>query len=201
MTDNLISRLEEIPQSGDDLVQMAKCLGAQRVKYILYDDLKKYNNLKELFGGSLSIYILLQIKNLETGDVESVGHWVCFIHHEDRGVYYYYDPYGLSIEQELAITHEEGLIRKFTSQARVEVNSFQHQEFSDEVNVCGRWCVLRSIFYHLNNLLFDELVVRSIKHILKPDELVALVTGLISTSDAPLVKFYNKQEDEKKLTT
>lgn len=192
MTDNLLSGLEELPQSGDDLINMAKCLGLRKVKFILYEDLKKHKSIGELFGGSQAIYILLQIKNPETGEAEAVGHWVAFIHHIERNIYYYYDPYGLSIEEEIALTHDDGLIKKFTSQAKVEVNKIQHQKFADDISTCGRHCVLRSIFWHLDNQQYDKLIFKSIKHKLEPDEIVALITGLISDSDEPLKKFYNK---------
>ena len=110
MTDKLINKIEELPLSGDDLLSIAHCLNVKRVQHMLYDDLVKFNTVEELFGYSIdAIYILLQIKNQETG-LSSVGHWVCFINHRDRNEYYWFDPYGLQIAQELSLTHEPATI-------------------------------------------------------------------------------------------
>lgn len=202
MSDDLIHRIEEIPLSGDDLLEIAACLGTVRSKYMLYGELVNFRSLAELFGDDPSsnagvktpvdsIYILLQIKNQE--GVGSVGHWVCFIFNRDKHEYYWFDPYGLQITEELSITHEPDTILRLTSGVTVDQNDVRHQAFSHEVNTCGRHAVLRSVFFHLNNTEYDKKVMRPIRLMTKSgDTIVALMTGLASKSDAVLIKHFNK---------
>ena len=66
MTDKLVAKIESIALSGNDLLDIAKCLNVSRVKHMLYDDLAKFQDVDELFGNDIdAIYILLQIKNQE----------------------------------------------------------------------------------------------------------------------------------------
>ena len=195
MTNKLVNKLEEIPLSGDDLLKIAECLGTKRIKHMLYDDLQKFKNVDQLFGNDIdSIYILLQIKNQE--GVGSIGHWVCFIFHRDKNEYYWFDPYGLRISEELSITHEPAFIVDLTKGIVVEENIIQHQKFSGDIATCGRHCVLRSVFYHLNNDEYNKLVISPMvpKPIREADMLVALMTGLASESDKALIQFFNKLE-------
>ena len=199
MFDKLVNKIEEIPLSGDDLIAIAKCLGSVRSKFMLYDDLPKFKDVNELFGKDIdSIYLLLQIKNQETG-LSSVGHWVCFIFHREKNEYYWFDPYGLRITEDLSLTHEPDHIIKLVRGIKVEENTKQYQKFSSDINTCGRHCVVRSVFYHLNNKEYDKLLISPMVPlpIKEADSLVALLTGLASKSDEVLITFFNKKEKNK----
>lgn len=190
--DNLVEKIEELPLSGDDLLVMAREFDIQDAKWMLYDDLRNYGDIRELFKDAHVIYILMQIH----GDAgNSVGHWITLIFHEDRDIYYYFDPYGLSIAEDLKITHEESYIISLMSQIDYQENVIQHQKFRDETATCGRWCVFRSIFKHLDNNEFDHLVVKpALRYVKDGDVLVSLVTGLINQTDRVLISFFNKKE-------
>jgi len=198
MTDKLVNNIEEIPLSGDDLLAIAKCLNVTRVKWMLYDDLEKFKSVDELFGNEYdSVYILLQVKDPDTGTA-SVGHWVCFMYHRDFEEYYYFDPYGLTITEDLSLTHEPDFILQITKGVNVQENNIRHQVMRSDINTCGRHCVVRSVFFHLNNDLYNKLVIQPIVPIpiKTADVLVALFTGLASESDAHLIQFYNKKEKQ-----
>lgn len=195
MTDKLISNIEEIPLSGDDLLAIARCLNTKRVKWILYDDLVKFQSLNELFGSEYdSVYILLQIKS-DSG-VSNVGHWVCLIFHREVDEYYYFDPYGLSIVEDLALSHESDVLLKLTKGVNITENKRQFQAQRAEINTCGRHCCVRSVFYHLDNEEYYKLVIKPIVPIpiRESDSLVSLFTALAASSDTHLIEFYNKKE-------
>ena len=202
MSDRLTTEIEKIPLSGDDLIDIAKCIGTSRVKWMLYDDLKDIKNVQQLFGENIdAIYILLLIKNQED-NVSSVGHWVTFLFHRERREYYWYDPYGLRIAKELDITQEPDFIIKITKGINIHENIIQHQKFSSEINTCGRHCVLRSVFYHLNNKEYNSQLINPMVPIpiREADSLVALMTGLASKSDRTLINFFNKKSKLDKKT-
>lgn len=196
MTDKLVTRIEEIALTGDDLVSIANCVNTTRVKWMLYDDLVKFRSVEELFGKDFdSIYILLRIKNQE--NVGTVGHWVVFIFNRKDNAYYWYDPYGLKIPEELAITHEPDFIVRLIKGIVLDQNVKRHQTFSSDINTCGRHCVVRSIFNHLNNDEYNEKVIRPMVPVpvRTADALVALMTGLAPESDRPLIAFFNKKNN------
>ncbi len=195
--DSLVEKIEQLPLSGDDLLSIAECLGVKKdtIKWMLYDNLENIKDVDELFGDKLiAIYILLQIKNPEKQT--SVGHWVLFINHKEKGEYYWHDPYGLRITQDLSLTHEPDFIIKLTKGLVVQENIHRHQKFRDDINTCGRHTVVRSVFYHLNPEEYNNLVIKPmVPHPIKEsDDLVALITGLASSSDRPLIEFFNKKE-------
>lgn len=193
--DNLVLKIEDLPLSGDDLIDIANCLGADRVKWMLYDDLDKIENVDQLFGQDFdSVYLLLQIRDPSKNS--TVGHWVCFIYHRERNEYYWHDPYGLKIIQDLSFTHEPDHIIKLTKNLSIEENTHRHQEFRDTISTCGRHCCLRSVFYHLDPEEYHNLVIKPVvpSMIKKADHLVALITGLSSQTDRPLITFFNKKE-------
>ena len=204
MTDKLVSKIEELPLSGDDLIAIAKCLNMKRSKWMLYDDLAKFASADEIFGDEYdAIYILYQIKS-EDPTQSSVGHWVCWINHRDKDEYYWYDSYAIPIAKELEITHEPDTILQLTKNLNMgSENTNRHQIFRDETNTCGRHCCLRSVFYHLNNDEYDKLVIRPMipHHIQTADVLVALMTGLASETDEHLIAFFNKKESNRGKTS
>lgn len=201
MTDLLVDKIEELPLSGDDLINMAKSMGFYNVRWILYKDLEKYDNVDQLFEDKYhAVYVLLLIRSDKIGE-QSIGHWVCFIYHRERDEYFWYDSYAIPITKELSITQEKDTIVRLTKNINLgSENVHQHQLFRDDVNTCGRHCVLRSIFHHLDNEEYHHLVVNPLipSRIKNADVLVALITGLVGKTDEPLKAFFNKKEKTQK---
>ena len=199
MTDKLVSKIEELPLSGDDLVKISNSLGNSKVTWMLYDDLKKYQHPSQIFGNKyIAVFVLMQIRSDDPGK-DSIGHWVCWIYHPDKDEYYWYDSYAIPISEELAITGEDRTILLLTKDIHLgDANIHKHQLFKNDVNTCGRHCALRSVFYHLDNERYHHLVIDPIVPlpVTTADILVSLITGLVSKTDQVLINFFNKKEDE-----
>ena len=184
MPENLIQILEDTPLSGEDLITIATKLGNPNTAFMLYDDLENVSRIEDLFQNSVnSVFLLFQIRH--DNGVQSVGHWVALSMLED-GTTIYYDPYGLSISEDLVITSEPDFILRLLNNKNVDVNDRQHQDIKTETNVCGRHCCLRSVFHLLTNDQYHEIIIAPMiksKQVANPDVMIALITGLLSSSD------------------
>lgn len=182
--DSIVINLEKIPLSGDDLIEISSKMGNSDVSWMLYDDLANINDISELFQGNINtVFLLLQITH--TNEVSSVGHWVNIMIDGNDNISYY-DPYGLSINEDLIVTKEPDLLSRLLKGRRVEESTFRHQSFKHETQVCGRHCCLRSVFNFLNNKEYNDNVIQPLivsKQVKDPDVLVSLITGLLSKSD------------------
>lgn len=197
--DNLVRELEKIPLTGNDLIIQSKKMGNANVGWILYDDLVKFETIDQLLATKNTMFILLQIKN--KGDIDEIGHWIS-VSKDSSGQTQYYDPYGLSIEEDLAATGESGillgLIKNSSNHSNINVNKIQHQELRNEVNVCGRHTVVRSIFHYLNNDQYNSLVIVPLirsKQVHNPDVLVALMTAFLTNTDNVAKQFFLEKKD------
>lgn len=203
MPKDLVILLEDIPLSGDDLLEISEKMGNPDVGWVLYDDLQKINDLDELpkiaraklerEGDTLNtVFVLLQIKH--TDGIQSVGHWVTLSKSGDTIIYY--DPYGLSISQDLIVTGEPDLLSRLLKGKKVDVNSFKHQNIKHETNVCGRHCCLRSIFHFLSNKDYNDDIIRPMidnKEVKDSDVMISLITGLLSKSDEIVKKILTER--------
>ena len=186
--DNLVSRLENIPLTGEDLCEMVRKLGNHGVRVYKYDDLSRIKTPDQLFGNSNTVLLLLQIKSGH----QSIGHWVAVVRN-DAG-YFYYDPYGLSVEQDMKLTGEKNYINIIFSSTKLRINHHRHQLFKDHVNTCGRHCVLRSLFHSLSNSQYNDKVIKPLirNHIISnADAFVSLMTAFLDNSDRALFNFFS----------
>lgn len=198
MSDNLINELEKIPLSFEDLYEIYNKLSnvKDKIRVMLYDDLEKIKTINELFnnGGEWYVGCILLLTLHNSGS--SVGHYIALVNHYDKKKIYYYDSYGLSIEQDLGLAHEHRFIYRLLAGQNVQINPYRHQKFINNVNDCGRMCCLRLLFYHLDNIQYHNLVFKPIKsrYHIDEDAIVSLITGLLSKSDDVLIKFFNKDK-------
>lgn len=103
---------------------------------------------------------------------EKVGHFIALL--KQDGYIEHFDPYGLNIEQELSITHEQGVLKSLLEQAgKVVTNQTQLQQWKDDIQTCGRWCVARVRMRDLNLREFIQFFKQSI---LTGDQKVTLMT-------------------------
>lgn len=195
MPKDIVSLLESIPLSGDDLITIATKMGNPDVSWMLYDDLADVRKIEDLFQNSVNtVFLLLQIRH--TDGVQSVGHWVALSMLED-GTTIYYDPYGLSVNEDLLITSEPDFILKLLKNRNVDVNKFQHQDLKHETNVCGRHTCLRSIFHFLTNNQYNDTIIAPLiktKQVANPDILISLITGFLSKSDDVVLKILQPKQ-------
>ena len=103
-TREIVDEAEKKPLSFDDLRKM---LGpdAADTKLISYDELKAEPSLETLFGEKKAVIILLEI---EAKNAPKVGHWIALLNKPNN--IEHFDPYGFSVDQELAITHESDFL-------------------------------------------------------------------------------------------
>jgi hypothetical protein len=169
----LIQHAETIPLSDDNLREM---LGkdSNRVKVMLYEDLKGYQTLQQLLPNKYdAAIILLQI---EAPGAPKVGHWITVMNHGSH--FEHFDSYGMDPDEELATTHEDSHITNLISNSNTRVITSQAklQARKEAVNTCGRWAIVRSRFPKLEKQEFVQFI-RSVHSI--PDVAVTLLTYLL----------------------
>lgn len=164
----LAEQVEQVSLSADDIRKM---LGqhATSVRVMLYDDLSKYRTLDDLLADHVAAIVLLQIQ----GPGESaVGHWIALVDLGDT--IEHFDSYGLTMDEELAKTHESPYLKAMmTDSKRLVIQTRARlQAQKADVNTCGRWCVARI----LSQMGTDEFArfFKSFKE--HPDALVSLMT-------------------------
>lgn len=189
--EDLITRLEQIPLSGEDLTDMAKRMGNEATRFVLYENLRNVSSVEQLFGDSNTVYVLFDIRS-ETGN-QKVGHWACVL--KNKGLSYY-DPYGLVLSEDLRITGDPPFLQDILAGQKVEMNTFRAQKFRDHVNTCGRHCVVRSVFHFLSNGEYNDLIIKPIvrgKAARDPDAFVSMMTAFLDQSDRALIEFFEKK--------
>lgn len=197
---DVVARLEAIPLSGQDLVDMSNSMGNDMVMAIDFAELAPLVRnksglaaLNTLFSGrTRAVFVLYQILNKNGQSDRSkvaVGHWVCLLKTK-RGVSYY-DPYGLSISQDIHITNEPNFYIRLFQGVRVDQNRTRHQKFRDQVNTCGRHCVSRALFWFLSNNEYHQRVIRPLlrdRVVSDPDAYVSILTAFLDKSDRVLLR-------------
>lgn len=196
--DDLVKDLTKIPLSGDDLIEIAKKLGKQKehMGWITYDSLNQINNISELFQGEInSVFLLIQPPN------QNIGHWVT-LGMNKNGIFYY-DPYGLTIEQDIEITKSSSKLIQLLMGHDVDINKFKHQKFGTdegaEINTCGRHDSLRAFFFMLSNQEYnDKIIMPLIKNgdVKNGDVIANLLTGFLSDSDKVVKTFITRPSGE-----
>lgn len=161
----LLKKVEAQDLSGAQLVRMTK----GKARAMRYDDLRSVTRLEQLFDKTNCVIVLLQIQ----GASSPVGHWIALIKHNDH--IEHFDSYGLSVDQEIALTYEQHYLSDLIDQSRTNVVTSQKklQAVREHVNTCGRWCVLRCLLRNLNMRDFYDFISSSDTH---PDMVAALTT-------------------------
>lgn len=166
----LIKHIEATPLGFDELKRM---LGPDlpTTQLIEYDSLASVQNAADLFqGGTKAVIVLLKI---EGPDAPEVGHWIAMLDHGDT--YEHFDSYGLTMDEELSITHEKPYLSQlFTNGGKPLVETgIQLQKIREHTNTCGRWAVARVRLIDLDPHQFAEIIGAS--HA-TPDVTVSLMT-------------------------
>ncbi len=166
----LIRHIEQTPLGFDELKRM---LGPalQSTLLIKYDRLAEVRRAEDLFrNGVRAVIVLLQI---EGPDAPEVGHWIAMLDHGDT--YEHFDSYGLSMDEELAITHEQPFLSNlFSSGGKPLVETgIQLQKIREHTNTCGRWAVARVRLIDFNPHQFADIIAAS--HA-TPDVTISLMT-------------------------
>lgn len=146
ITQNLpkLQQLEQMPLTIDNLKQMLKSSHFdQDVQIIQYNDIPTNHSLEEFLQNPYWIVLL----HIEKPGAPPVGHFIALFR-GGSGIEHF-DSYGLTMDQELSLTHEAPFLTRMLQPIISQV--FQGratlQSKINHSNTCGRWCVLRLIHY------------------------------------------------------
>ncbi len=190
--DDLVDQLEDIPLNGCDLSNMVSKMGNKNTRYLMYSDLKDIHSVDQLFNGVNSVFILLSVKS-DDGMEHPIGHWVVLC--LTNGKISYFDPYGLSLKKDIALSGEPPYLLDLLRGHRVNENKHRYQKELEDVNTCGRHCTVRALFHFLTNEEYYKRVVAPIvKHrlVYDSDVFACLMTAFLGceNSDDIVLNFF-----------
>lgn len=197
---NLVQRIEAIPLDGNDLVTMAVKMGNPKTRWMVYADLAKFQTIDQVFGllraSGQHMYNTVFILIGVTDNMNHIGHWIT-LSFDARLQFQYYDPYALSINQDLVASGEmTDLFSRLLKGQNVNVNKSKHQAFKAMLNNCGRHTAVRAVFHFMNNDQYNELVVVPLvrqRDVSSPDVLVSLMTAFLAKTDDVVREMFMKQ--------
>lgn len=178
--------LEAIPLSCEHLLKMGGLVyfndKTPRLKCMLYDDIPNHTNIDTFMNNLDSLIILYQIKADNTKEGSRVGHFIC-ICRQSHGKYSHFDSYGLDIDEEMHITHENPeIIKNLLAGVQFDTNKKKLQQFRNETQTCGLWALFRSLFFEMNNAQFLNYIKPLLKMI-SGDDLVTLIFRFLIKKD------------------
>jgi hypothetical protein len=164
--DKIIKNSERFELSGADIMRITD----DKTRIIQYEELETTSNLEQLLNPFGSVIILYTTK-------KNFGHWVALFRKKNnvKKDLEFFDPYGLSIDEELNINNElhlrqhNGRITPHLSALiskgdyNVSSNKTQLQKFLEDVETCGRFVALRVRFRNLTLKKYSELLTTN-KH-------------------------------------
>lgn len=137
------------------------------ITFTTYDELPN-TTLANLLQTGAAI-ILMNIHG--DGAIAPVGHWIALLMTPDG--LEHFDSYGLTLDQELSVTHEEKFLSQMLADVSIVQSTFRYQEFRHEVNTCGRHCVVRCMLRDKTNNAYKKMMLSMPA---KPDPVVTLMT-------------------------
>jgi hypothetical protein len=166
-----IQSLEKEDLSFEDLKRMMGPKWDAETRFLNWDELANYKLMSELMTKPAVIILL----HIEGPHAPSVGHFILLLDFNDH--LEHFDSYGLTMEEELAITHEQHLTRIFKTYRKPVINNTKKlQTFRKDINTCGRWIVTRRMLSHLT---LDKFLKFISNFHLNPDDLVTAMTTLL----------------------
>lgn len=150
-----------------------------KTKILTYPELTKYETLDELLYPYDNVIILYL-----TG--KNYGHWTCLFKLNNNNVEFF-DPYAMKPDEELKLIplhfrkinnqlfpHLSHLL--YNSKYTIHYNDYPLQEYVNDVNTCGRHCIVRLLF---KNMSIDNYIKIMISQKINPDKIVTYLTSHI----------------------
>lgn len=171
---NIINSIKKIPLSNNQIINNLNHTGV----FYTYPELNNYNNIDELFKNTKSILLLYLQSPIW-------GHWCC-LNKLGNNLIEFFDPYGIMIDYEFKFNDKTtnkklGQIKPklselmLKSKYKLSYNEFAFQELNENINTCGRHCLIR-----MNNINLSLIEYKNIfdkyKKILNPDDIVSILT-------------------------
>tara|TARA_R110000868_G_scaffold56100_4_gene173977 strand:+ start:3452 stop:4126 length:675 start_codon:yes stop_codon:yes gene_type:complete len=166
-----VKQAQAIGKGGNAKRIKAYALGEDDVKKIIptlkvvsYPDLLKANSIDEVLdhkGRLLLLYLTID---------RSTGHWVCLLKRRGTKTIEYFDPYGNfrpdgegkwnSAEKQREFGQDTHHLTKLLNASPYKVlsNAFPFQSKKMDNNTCGRHCVTRLYFKHLDLPAYRKMV-------------------------------------------
>jgi hypothetical protein len=180
-----MQRLISTPVSPEELKKLwqnnpkTKHLSAPRV--VFYDEIIKATNLKDIFRGKNGVIVFYP--NFQNDNVLA-GHYVSLIKDSKKKTIYYYDSYGLVVDQakffakdrnNLYREENNSLIKLLLKLVRkgwkVDYSDYPHQSKDSNTATCGRHSLLRNLYSNLSNDEYNQLITYgSKKRGVNPDQ-------------------------------
>ena len=130
--------------SGKDIIDIGRTFGNPKV--VVYSDLPK--NLDRNTG----YFVLYEIKPND-------GHWTLLFYDKFEKTWNFFDSYGIILDKELDFTYYPtdykeskpltNLIFGNGFEEYYEINDIPYQKFKENINTCGKWCLIRYLCYKL----------------------------------------------------
>jgi hypothetical protein len=160
---SLVSHLkdaEKIELTDNQIHQITK----GRCLPMPYHRLHSITDINQLFAKKQHIMLLYEME-------ENVGHWV-LLSKLDKDTLLFFDPYGLNVDEELAVAkynsriHKGQIVPHLThllqnSTYNVEVNTTRYQKVLKDINTCGRHCAIRALFSDLDPEQYKQLMMNN----------------------------------------
>lgn len=162
--------LKQKPLSDTDILEI------EPTNIIFYENLRNYNRIDECFDRHHRFILFLPVKN------KFDGHWTAVLRKNDN--IEFYDPYGNRIQNirtflksRIYFNHQDFLDLVENSGYNLVQNKYIHQNRNDMDNkACGRFSVMRLMFYKLNNEEYNKLLNKLKKNGISPLNLSIIAT-------------------------
>lgn len=112
-------------------------------------NLLMYQQLSYISSEQLLAKPTIILMQIERRNAPKVGHFIAILDYPEYVEHF--DSYGLNIEEEVRITNETGILLSLLKQAKKKIvsNHYRFQQFREDVETCGRWCVVRILLKQL----------------------------------------------------
>jgi len=113
-----------------------------------YSELKNFNDIDELLPNNKDFKIILIEQE------HNVGHWVCVMKYNDT--IEYFNSYGNKVDNDKKfigklknklLRQDEDVLSEMMEKSKYKCiySKKRFQKLNDNINTCGRWCILRII--------------------------------------------------------
>lgn len=165
--------IKAYPLSETDMRIVIPTLGIKS-----YPDLLNASTIDDVLDEKGRLMLLYLTEN------ESTGHWVCLLKLRDGNVLEYFDPYGnykpdgekswLSKEKQREFGQDTNKLTKLIERSpyTLKSNAVPFQTEANDINTCGRHCLARLYFKHLDLPAYTEMVESACKEG-TPDDFVS----------------------------
>jgi len=133
--DYYAANLERYDLDGQDVSNIC----GDGTPVVPYHELPNYTSIEQLLGSTKSVILLYETSY-------NVGHYVA-LYKDQTGLLHFFDSYAMAPDSELNYAKYDNtpylsnLLNNYGKP--YNVNNFRYQQWSHEINTCGRWAATR----------------------------------------------------------